>query len=282
VRWADRPTSLREPTAALAPGSTFGKIARRLRPFVRAGMGMRRGSWSVRTLVVSCALAPAVADARTPLPTLEVVPPEKKRVRLLDVRWAAQIGYGYALARRAPVLALGHEGHVSFVELSSAAQLHVAFGSSGFVDPSRGWHRRTGVLGADLGVGLSRHVTGGPALVATVTAGPRWEASRTRFGADIQPSRGTAPLRVDGWGIAAHIDAYPFYMTIPEILHDDRGWFREYVLSGLHVWVAMRHDVLKSGRGQTVAGGIGLDLGRTLLVPILASKRSRGATRERV
>ena len=226
----------------------------------------------MRTLVVSCALAPAVADARTPLPTLEVVRPEK-RVRLLDVRWAAHVGYGYALARRAPVLTLGHEAHVSFVELSKAAQLHVALGTSGFVDPSRGWHRRTGVFGADVGFGLSRHVAGGPALVATVTAGPRWEAQRDRFGADIQPSRAAASLRVDGWGVGARIDAYPFYLTIPEILHEDRHWFREYVLSGIHVWVATRYDVLRSGRGQTVAGGVGLDLGRALLVPILAAKR---------
>jgi len=62
-------------------------------------------------------------------------------------------------------------------------------------------------------------------------------------------------------------------MTIPEILDEDHNWFREYVLSGIHVWVATRYDVLRSGRGQTVAGGVGLDLGRTLLVPILAAKR---------
>jgi hypothetical protein len=224
-------------------------------------------------LVVGCALAPVVADARTPLPTIEVVQPERKRVRLLDVRWAARVGYGYALGRRAAVLTLGHEAQVSFVELSKAAQLHIAFGTSGFVDPSRGWHRRTGILGADLGFGLSRHVPGGPALVATITAGPRWDANRTRFGADIQPSRGGSSLRVDGWGLVGRIDAYPFYMTIPEILHEERGWFREYVLSGLHVWVATRYDVLRTGRGQTVAGGVGLDLGRTILLPILAAKR---------
>ena len=104
--------------------TTFGKIARRLRPFVRAGMGMRLGSWSVRMLVVSCALAPAMAHARTPLPTLEVVPPAKKRVRLLDVRWAAQVGYGYSLGRRAPVLALGHEALTRFVAKAPLRKTH--------------------------------------------------------------------------------------------------------------------------------------------------------------
>ena len=264
--------SLREPSRAPC------EIVSSRRPFLRPGMGTRRAHVAVRWLAVCCALAPAIADARTPLPTLEVVPPKKPRVRLLDVRWSAQIGYGYALARRSPVLAVGHEAHVSFVELSKAMQLHVALGSSGFLDPSHGWQRRTGVVGADLGFGLSRHVAGGPALVATITAGPRWEAGRDRFGADLQP--GEASLRIDGWGLVGRIDAYPFYMTIPEIRDEERHWLREYVLSGLHVWVATRYDVLRSGRGQTVAGGIGLDLGRTLLVPILAMRAI--AMRDRV
>lgn len=222
--------------------------------------------------VAGCALAPTVALARTPLPTIEVVQPERKRVRLLDVRWSAQIGYGYSLPRRAPVLAFGYEGHVSFVELSAAAQLHIAFGASGIVDPSRGWARRSGMVGADLGVGLSRHVPGGPAVVATVTAGPRWNTGRTRFGEDIRPGHGVAALRVDGWGVVGKIDAYPFYRTIPEIVAKDDGWFREYILSGLHVWALARYDALSGGRGPSIAGGIGFDLGRTLLLPMLAKR----------
>ena len=234
-------------------------------------MGMRGRTIAARLLVVGCALAPAIADARTPLPTLEVVQPEKKRVRLLDVRWAAQVGYGYSIARRTHALTLGHEAQISFVELSRAAQLHVALGMSGLVDPRYGWQDRTSTLGVDAGLGLSRHVAGGPALVATATVGPRWEKVRSDFGADITPSNGFESLRVDGWGVVGRIDAYPFYMTIPEILAEDRGWFREYVLSGVHVWAAARYDVLRTGRGPTIAAGLGLDIARMLLTPIVVA-----------
>jgi hypothetical protein len=236
-------------------------------------MGRRRGSSvGARLVAAACALAPATAVARTPLPTIEVVQPERKRVRLLDVRFSVQAGYGYSLPRRASVLALGTEGHISFVELSPAAQLHIAYGVSGFIDPSRGWQRRSGMLGADVGLGLSRHVAGGPALVATVTAGPRWNTGHANAGADIQPTHGAAALRVDGWGVVGKIDAYPFYRTIPEIVAKDAGWFREYILSGLHLWALVRYDALASSRGPTIAGGIGLDIGRTLLLPMLVKR----------
>jgi hypothetical protein len=231
---------------------------------------IRRG-WIVGLVATGCVLAPALALARTPLPTIEVVQPERKRVRLLDVRWSAQVGYGYSLPRRAHMLALGLEGQISFVELSPAAQLHVAYGVSGLVDPSRGWAHRSGMLGADFGLGLSRHVAGGPAIVATVTAGPRWNTGHTPLGEDIQPSDAAA-LRVDGWGVVGKIDAYPFYRTIPEIIRKDDGWFREYILSGVHLWALARYDVLTTGRGPSFAGGIGLDIGRTLLLPMLAKR----------
>lgn len=235
-------------------------------------MTRSRPAWVAGAVAAGCVLAPTVALARTPLPTIEVVQPERKRVRLLDVRWSAQVGYGYSLPRRAPALALGYEGQVSFVELSNAAQLHIAFGVSGIVDPSRGWARRSSMLGADLGIGLSRHVEGGPAVVATVTAGPRWNTERNRLGEDIRPRHGVAALRVDGWGVVGKIDAYPFYRTIPEIVRKDDGWFREYILSGLHVWALARYDALNTGRGPSIAGGIGFDLGRTLLLPMLAKR----------
>ncbi len=235
-------------------------------------MGIRGAAIAV--LVVGC--APAIASARTPLPTLEVVPPKQKRVRLLDVRWAAQVGYGYSFTRKAPALVLGTEAHVSFVELSRAAQLHAALGMSGLVDPRHGWSSRSSLLGVDAGFGISHHVPGGPALVATATVGPRWVNGHATPGADITVSPEGTSLRVDGWGVVGRIDAYPFYLTIPEIIEGNRGWFREYVASGLHVWAAARYDVLRSARGPAIAGGIGLDLGRMLIAPIvIRATRSR-------
>jgi len=214
------------------------------------------------------ALFPAIAAARTPLPTLEVVQPERKRVRLLDVRGAVQLGYGYALARRSPVLAPAMDAQISFVELSARTQLHVALGMSGLVDVPGRSRPRTGMVGAEVGLGLSRHAPNGPALVATISAGPRWEGRNARP-IEVRPTAAKLDWRVDGWGVVGRIDAYPFYLTIPEIQRSERHWFRKYVLSGLHVWAAARWDAMRTHRGPTYLGGVGLDFGRTLLLPIL-------------
>src|SRR5690242_11112863 len=47
---------------------------------------------------------PAIAEARTPLPTIEVVQP-KRPVRLLDLRWNLQVGGAMVLGDRVPLLA---------------------------------------------------------------------------------------------------------------------------------------------------------------------------------
>lgn len=240
-------------------------------PLVRSRQPMHHGRRLGGTLALL--LAPTIAQARTPLPTLEVVQP-KRPVRLLDVRWSAQVGGGIELGQRAPVLALGQVAHVSFVELGKAGQLHAAFGSSGFLDMSRGWTRRRGQLGVDLGVGFSRHVPGGPAFVATVTAGPRWARTASPGAADRE-AHALEAWRVDGWGVVGQLDAYPFYATIPELTGGELRWFRRYVLSGLHVWTAVRYDVLRTGsRTPALVGGGGFDLGRTLLLPILMCARA--------
>jgi hypothetical protein len=89
-----------------------------------------------------------------------------------------------------------------------------------------------------------------------VTGGPRWTIGRERV----------AP---DGAGIVGRADVYPFYRSIPELVQMERQWFRKYVLSSVHLWVSARYDYTLAARGNTYAGGVGLDVGRTLLLPII-------------
>jgi hypothetical protein len=230
-------------------------------------MTMRRvAPWTLAAMV----LAPALADAREPLPYVEIVQPKKPRLRLLDVRWGLQVGGGFALGKRTPVLSLAQTGHISMLELSRAMQMHVALATTGVFDPTVPRARRRGMFGADFGLGLSRHVSGGPLLAATFTTGPRWRMEQPRDPEVIDASQ----WRVDGWGIQGQIDAYPFYRSIPELAKDrerGRGW-RSFA-SGLHLWAAGRYDVMRDGsRAPTYLAGAGLDLGRTILVPILQAK----------
>ena len=211
---------------------------------------------------------PAIAEARTPLPTIEVVQP-KRPVRLLDLRWNLQVGGALALGDRVPLLALGQTMHVSFVELGKTMQLHAALGNTGLVDLSRGWRARRGVTGVDLGLGISRHRPGGPALALTFTAGPRWAVGSSR-------ERSASSWRVDGWGVIGQLDAYPFYLSMPEIIEGDTRWFRRYVLSGLGVWTAVRYDALRGGvRTPAIVAGGGFDLGRSVIAPLVLAATRR-------
>jgi hypothetical protein len=202
-------------------------------------------------------LAPGLANARTPLPTMEVRE-SPRRLRLLDVRGPVRFGWGYSTAWKSPVYEVGFEAQVSLLELSDTTWMHLTLGESGQWTPlpARPGERPPSFLGLDGGFGLSRYASGGPAFVVGVTAGPRWDGRDRDFG-------------VDGFGIAGRADVYPLYGSIPELVDDDRGWFRRYVLSGAHLWVMVRYDQMRAARGHTYAGGLGLDIGRTVLLPIV-------------
>lgn len=213
---------------------------------------------------------PAVARSssevhREPLPTVEVVRPAIRRVRLIDVRGPLQFGGGWSSLYRAPVYAMSFDASVSFIELADRTWLHLTFGESGVLSAIR--HRGEegpGYLGVDLGLGISGHAPRGPAFLLTATAGPRWGSG---------DSKG---LRPNGFGVQTKAELFPLYLTVPQIVDDDRGWFRRFVLGGLNVWASARYDRVLGQQGNTWSGGIGLDLGRSVILPaLLAIDRSK-------
>jgi hypothetical protein len=242
-------------------------------PVVRWQLTVKRAA--IMSFGAALAAVPSIAHAKKPLPYVEIVQPQQPRLRLLDVRWSVQVGGGFALGQRTPVLSLAQVGHISFLELSRAMQMHVALATTGVFDPTVPRSRRRGNVGTDLGLGFSRHVPGGPAMTATFTAGPRWRlgGERPRDPEVID----TAAWRIDGWGIVGQVEAYPFYRTIPELAKDrERGRVWRSFASGMHLWVAARYDMMRDGsRAPTYVAGAGLDVGRAILVPILTSRVNR-------
>jgi hypothetical protein len=223
--------------------------ATRLAGFVGLGLGV---------------LAPAVASARTPLPTIEVVQPER-RLRLLDVRGALQLGWGWSNVYRAPAYTMSFEAQVSMLEITKTTWMHVVFGESGVLSAVRPANTEEipGFVGIDMGLGISRYAPRGPAFLLSATAGPRW--------ANHTPRR----IISHGFGVQGKAEVYPFYMTVPEIVASDRGWLRRHVLSGLSLWVGTRWDQVLERRGNTWTGGVGLDLGRTVILPVLQAAHRR-------
>jgi len=221
--------------------------------------------------LATLALAPrpvaarAPAAHREPLPTVEVVPTPRRRTRVLDVRGPFQVGAGWSTLHRAPVQVLSFEASVSLVELTDTTALHATLGESAvlsvFRDPDQAG--ANGSLGLDVGLGLSRYAPRGPAFFVTGTAGPRWDAAL--------PDR----LRPSGFGLVGKAEVYPFHASIPELVHDQRGWFRRFVLSGVSVWASARYDRLTGRSGVAWTGGLGLDVGRTLILPVLLAVDAR-------
>jgi hypothetical protein len=210
------------------------------------------------TTLAASVLAPALASARTPLPTVEVVE-SPRRLRLIDVRGPMQMGWGWSNVYRTPAYSMSFEAQVSMLELTRTTWLHLVFGESGVLSAVRpaNMERPPGFLGIDLGVGISRFAPNGPAFLISGTAGPRWSTN------------GPQRLRSDGFGVQGKAEVYPFYMTVPEIVAGNRCWFRRYVLSGVSLWVGSRWDQVLDRRGNTWSGGVGLDVGRTLMLPVI-------------
>lgn len=214
--------------------------------------------------LAAATLAPAAASARTPLPTIEVVQPPR-RLRLIDTRGPLQLGWGWSTLHRAPVYAVSFEAQVSMLEITDTTWLHLVFGESGVIAAVRppGDEPPPGFLGADLGLGLSRYAPRGPAFLLSGTAGPRWALG------------GPDSLRPHGYGVQGKAEVYPFYMTVPEIVTSDRGRFRRFVLSGLDLWVSSRWDHVLGRSGNTYAAGVGLDVGRSVILPVLLATSRR-------
>jgi len=219
---------------------------------------VRTKRWLGVATLASCVLAPALASARTPLPTIEVVP-TPRRFRLLDVRGPVQLGWGWSNVYRTPAYSMSFEVQGSIFEITKTTWLHFVFGESGVVSAVRpaNMERPPGFFGIDLGLGISRYASRGPAFLVSATAGPRWA------------SNGPQRLRSDGFGVQGKAEVYPFYMTVPEIVAGERAWFRRYVLSGVSLWVGTRWDQVLERRGNTWSGGVGLDVGRTLMLPLI-------------
>lgn len=231
----------------------------------------RRGSSAARVAGILSAITAAgllgplttVAHGqpyRDPLPVVEVAEPARSRVRLIDVRGPLQFGGGWSTLYRAPVYAMSFEASASFVELTERTWLHLSFGESGVLSAfRREGEEHSGFLGVDLGLGLSGKARRGPAFLVTATAGPRWA------------NGGPVGLRPDGFGVQTKAEAFPFHLTVPQIVDDDRGWVRRYVLSGISLWASGRYDRVLGQHGNTWSGGVGLDLGRSVILPTLVA-----------
>lgn len=180
------------------------------------------------------------------------------RLDEMDVRGPVRVGAGHSALLRAPVVSLSFQSEVAMAR-RGPAELTLVFGMDGYRGPDRpdaeGARARRGFLVVDGGVGLGLHL-GRPLLSLAATAGPGWQS-------------GGESLSPHGFGVAGRAAFFPLYVGLVEAVRCERGWFSSYVLSGLSVWGLARRDWVGIDSGSTVAAGIGFDLGRNVVLPVL-------------
>jgi hypothetical protein len=177
-----------------------------------------------------------------------------------DFRGPIRVGWGTSRMLRGEALTLAFEDQLSVHRFGRPFELQLVFGMEGQRGPvfvKGGEEKRRGFLGVHLGSGLLiRPWEGGPALIATAVMGPTWEAH----------SDDAAP---HGIGVSGRADLYPLYQSIQDVAGCKRGAFLTYALSGLHVFALTRADWMGTASGSSHAFGIGIDMARELLMPVM-------------
>jgi hypothetical protein len=177
----------------------------------------------------------------------------------VDIVGPVRIGWGYSRLFRAQILSLSFEDEIWWHQLSDGAKLGVAFGLDGQrvlgdVPAPRGF------LATGIGPSLLLRPDSGrgrPAVVVSGTAAPLWQSH-------------AADSSLSGFGVSGRLELWPAHQSIVEAIECRRGTAQTYVLSGIHAWGLARYDWL-GARGDSYAIGIGFDLGRNLLLPILGA-----------
>jgi len=206
-------------------------------------------------LGLALALAPATASARE----RDAADDDGSlRLEQIDARGPVRFGAGYSSLLHAPVISLSFEDEIGVLRLG-AAHLGVIVGMDGYRAPdlpnAEGDRARRGFLAVGGGANVALRL-GRPLLSVGATGGPGWQS-------------GGDSLLPRGFGVAGRAAVFPFYVTMTEGARCERGWFSTYVLSGLSVWGLARRDWVGVDSGNTLAAGVGIELGRNVLMPVL-------------
>lgn len=184
----------------------------------------------------------------------------------LDIVGSVRVGYGWSRLLETRILSLSFEDQLRVYRLTDDLGLTFVFG----MDGQRPWDfdsRRRGFLATTLGAGLLVHDEPGPAFTLSLTGAPLWQ------GRDDQTA-------LVGFGAGLRVEGYPFYQSLVEVVKCRRGAFATYVLSGLHLFVLGRYDSIRVS-GESFAAGLGVDLGRNAVLPVLGAVLPAACSQQR-
>jgi hypothetical protein len=223
---------------------------------------MRPARLLVALLSLAAALGTIVRDARADSD-------EPIFGSLADIRAPIRIGWGYSSLYHARVTSFSFEDELSFWKLADGVRVQLLFGMDVVKAPNLDLPghdpRPQGFMATAVGTGLSFRL-GRPLAVVTTTIGPLFEDDPTN------------DLALHGIGVSARAELFPFYPPLKECALCEHGILGSYVLSGLHGWVLARDDWMGTRNGTTWAAGIGFEMGRNLLLPLLGTILGTGCS----
>jgi len=83
---------------------------------------------------------------------------------------------------------------------------------------------------------------------------------------------------VVGGGFSFVANVYPYYFSITDAIECQRGPFASYLASSVFMWTGGRLDVANESRGGLVSFGVGLDISRSVLLPLIAYALKKGCS----
>ena len=224
-------------------------------------VGLVRPTETMRVARLLLALLPAAAVLASG-PDARADPDEPIVGSLADVRAPIRIGWGYSSLYHARVTSFSFEDELSLWKLADGIRLQLLLGMDVVKAPNLDLPghdpRPQGFMATALGVGLSFRL-GRPLAVVTTTLGPLFEDDPTN------------DFALHGIGVSARAELFPFYPPLKECALCEHGILGSYVFSGLHGWVLAREDWMGARSGTTYAAGIGFEMGRNLLLPLLGA-----------
>lgn len=181
-----------------------------------------------------------------------------------DARGAFRIGGGHSALFDAGIVSISFEDEITLRRLGDHAEIDVVFGLDSQSAPdgvdADGDRVERGFATFDLGLALLlRAKSHGPTLVLGGT-----------FGA-LSASSSSGAFSIDGYGGAVRVEIFPMYRDLVDAVVCREGPLRDWVFSGFSTWAVVRADRLSGDGGSSYAIGIGFELGRQVILPIMAA-----------
>jgi len=182
------------------------------------------------------------------------------------VRWPLRVGMAYSAPYAVSAVHWGIDTEFQAPHLSKSVAVFLATAVDAVDIPDAGTPAQPyerAFSSIYLGGGIFVHTPGiGPAVTLTLGGGILMRKED-----------------VVGGGVSLVVNVYPYYYSVVDAVECARGPYAAYLASSLFFWTGGRLDVANESRGGTVSFGVGMDISRSVLLPVIAYAMKQGCSK---